>query len=187
MMLPAGTPPELAALSVRTGFSVPLRSALACSVMSTSGRGRSLLTPTCAQPPASALLISSPAWTSPPSDACVESMSKKSPLTPAAAPARLAMLLRASPCATFGAVSRSDLTAELDRSTVSTCSSYQPDEFRNFWCLQRDAGTDRLGLVDQVQLDRRRPRGTARPGPSRRGNERTQKRARTGFEHPGSY
>ena len=61
------------------------------------------------------------------------SMSKKSPLTPAAAPARLAMLLRASPCATCGAVSRSDLTARLDRSTVRTCSSYQPDELRNFW------------------------------------------------------
>ena len=50
MMLPAGTPPELAALSVTTGFSVPLRFAVACSVRSTSWPMPSLVTPTCAHP-----------------------------------------------------------------------------------------------------------------------------------------
>jgi hypothetical protein len=53
--------------------------------------------------------------------------------------------------------------------------------------LQRDAGADRLRLVDQVQLIGGAREGRRGQGQRGRGYERTHKRARTSIEHPGSY
>ena len=47
-------------------------------------------------------------------------MSKKSPLTPATAPAAFACVVSAEPCAILSACSRSVLTAGFDRFAVST-------------------------------------------------------------------
>jgi hypothetical protein len=52
--------------------------------------------------------------------------------------------------------------------------------------VERDAGTDALGLVDQRELIGGAREGRCGQGQRGRGDERTQKRARTGFEHPGS-
>ena len=65
--------------------------------------------------------------------------------------------------------------------------SYQPDGVEELLVTQRDAGADRLGLVDQVQLIGGAREGRRGQGHRGRGDERTQQRARTRFEHPGSY
>jgi hypothetical protein len=62
-----------------------------------------------------------------------------------------------------------------------------PGRVEELVVLQRDAGTDRLRLVDQVQPIRRVREGRRGRGDRGRGNDRTHQRARTRFEHPGSY
>ena len=52
--------------------------------------------------------------------------------------------------------------------------------------IERDARADRLGLVDQRELIGSAGERRCGQGQRGRGDERTQKRARTGFGHPGS-
>lgn len=114
------------ALMLAMVVGVPLSVADASTVRSTIRAMPSFPTPMWPRPPASGDLISTPLRTSPPCGAVELPMSKNSPLTPATAPAWLAATLSGPPSATLPAISRSEPTAGLARSTVRICESYQP-------------------------------------------------------------
>ena len=107
----------------------------------------SLLTPTCSQPPSSALLSRARL------DLAAERGGRVADVEEVAVDAGdgaravggLASAARPARPARPTAVG---LTAALDRSTVRTCASYQP-VWSNVLMVQRDARADRLRLVDQ--------------------------------------